>query len=68
MKGLPMSTPSIPVAERIEILIVEDSPTQAELLHYILTQHGYDVAVARHGREALDTLRLNGWVPTLPAH
>ena len=36
-----------------EILVVEDSPTQAERLKYILEQHGYKISVARNGREAL---------------
>ncbi len=35
------------------ILIVEDSPTQAERLKYILEQHGYQVSVTKNGREAL---------------
>ncbi len=39
--------------DNIEILIAEDSPTQAEQLHYILTQHGYQLTVVRNGREAL---------------
>jgi hypothetical protein len=39
--------------KEMEILIVEDSPTQAERLKYILEQHGYQISVARHGREAL---------------
>jgi len=38
------------------ILIVEDSQTQAMQLHYILTQHGYGVLVARNGREGLDLM------------
>ena len=37
----------------IEILIAEDSPTQAEQLKYYLTARAYIVAVARNGREAL---------------
>ena len=37
----------------VEILIAEDSPTQAEQLQYILTQHGYRLTVVRNGREAL---------------
>lgn len=41
----------------VEILVVEDSATQAEQLRYILEQHGYDVTVARNGREALAALR-----------
>ena len=36
-----------------EILIVEDSPTQAEQLTYILDQHGYKVLAANNGRQAL---------------
>ena len=39
-----------------DILIVEDSPTQAEELQYILEKNGYQVAVAHNGREALDML------------
>jgi signal transduction histidine kinase len=35
------------------ILIVEDSLTQAEQLAYILERHGFEVAVAANGREAL---------------
>lgn len=36
-----------------EILIVEDSATQAERLRYILEKNNYRFAVARNGREAL---------------
>jgi two-component system sensor histidine kinase/response regulator len=36
-----------------EILIVEDSPTQAEKLGYILEKQGYRVSFAANGREAL---------------
>ena len=39
--------------ESIEILIAEDSPTQAEQLHYILSLHGYQLTVVRNGLEAL---------------
>jgi DNA-binding response OmpR family regulator len=39
-----------------EILIVEDSPTQAEVLKYLLEQHGYSVLAAGSGREALSLL------------
>lgn len=41
----------------IEILIVEDSPTQAELLSYFLKKHGYSVSNASNGMEALETIR-----------
>jgi len=37
----------------IEILIVEDSPTQAEVLKYLLEQHGYTVLAATNGKQAL---------------
>jgi PAS domain S-box-containing protein len=39
------------------ILIVEDSATQAELLERLLLDEGYDVAVARNGREGLAKAR-----------
>ncbi len=37
----------------VEILIVEDSPTQADHLAYILERHGYSFSTVRNGREAL---------------
>lgn len=39
------------------ILIVEDSPVQALQLRRTLEQHGYEVTVARHGREGLERLQ-----------
>ncbi len=42
--------------QNLEILIAEDSLTQAMKLQYILEAHGYTVAVARNGREALSLL------------
>lgn len=39
------------------ILIVEDSPTQAEQLHYLLAKHGYSAAIARSGEEALELIQ-----------
>ncbi len=41
----------------IEILIVEDSQTQALQLQYILENQGYRISVARDGREGLDYLK-----------
>ena len=38
------------------ILIVEDSPTQAETLRYLLDEHDYRVLVAEDGRRALELL------------
>jgi len=40
-----------------EILIVEDSRTQAEKLKYLLGQDGYNVTVATNGQEALELAR-----------
>ena len=37
----------------IEILIVEDSPTQAEQLRHYITAWGYKATVARNGKQAL---------------
>ncbi len=39
-----------------EILIVEDSPTQAEMLKFLLEKNDYKVSVAFNGREALALL------------
>jgi signal transduction histidine kinase len=42
-----------------EILVVDDSPTQAKLLEIILTEQGYHVFVAQNGREAVDLIAVN---------
>jgi PAS domain S-box-containing protein len=41
----------------IEILVVEDSAIQAELLRRTLTHHGYSVQIAHHGAHALEMVR-----------
>lgn len=41
----------------IEVLIAEDSPTQAEKLQYMLEEHGYAVTVAPDGKQALAAAR-----------
>jgi signal transduction histidine kinase/DNA-binding response OmpR family regulator len=41
----------------VEILIVEDSPTQALQLQYILERYHYRTAVATNGRDAIANLR-----------
>ncbi len=41
----------------MEILIAEDSRTQAQRLEYFLRQHGYEVTVAANGRLALAAAR-----------
>jgi signal transduction histidine kinase/DNA-binding response OmpR family regulator len=40
-----------------DILVVEDSPTQALQLQHILEQHGYRAAVAHNGLDALACMR-----------
>lgn len=42
-----------PARERLRVLIVEDSPTQAEQLRYMLEGHGYSVDMAANGDEGL---------------
>lgn len=42
-----------------DILIAEDSPTQAEQLKYLLEKHDYRVIAAGNGREALDLLQVH---------
>ena len=49
--------PSIPGARApLEILVAEDSATQAEELRYLLTRAGHRVVVAKSGEEALERL------------
>jgi len=53
-----MSTSTQPVVQPpIEILVAEDSPTQAQRLQHILDQHGYHVTHAANGRLALEAAR-----------
>lgn len=47
-----------------KILIVEDSPVQAEKLKYILEEHGYGVVAASNGVQALKVLK-EGYRPFL---
>ena len=42
--------------DHVNILIVEDSPTQAEQLRFILEKNDFKVSVAVDGREAMDIL------------
>ncbi len=41
----------------VEILVVEDSPTQAMQLRTLLEREGYTVRIATNGEEALDSVR-----------
>jgi two-component system, sensor histidine kinase and response regulator len=42
---------------QIDILVVEDSAIQAELLRRTLTHYGYSVRIAHHGAHALEIIR-----------
>jgi signal transduction histidine kinase len=51
-------TPSAPMTPSgIEILLVEDSPTQAARLRYLIESRGFATRVAGNGRQALAALR-----------
>jgi two-component system sensor histidine kinase/response regulator len=43
-----------PENDGVQILIAEDSPTQAEQLKYFLEKNNYEVIVAKDGKEALE--------------
>lgn len=58
-----MSTPDESNPPPVEIVIAEDSPTQAHRLRFILEKHGYKVTHAANGRLALEAIRLRR--PTL---
>lgn len=44
-------------ARHVNILVVEDSPTQAEQLKYLLEEYGYTVTIAGNGKEGLEAAR-----------
>ncbi len=52
-----MSATVNPTGPLLEILVAEDSPTQAQRLQHILQQNGYEVTVALNGRLALEAAR-----------
>jgi PAS domain S-box-containing protein len=52
-----MPTADATINKSIEVLIVEDSPTQAEHLKYLLEEENYGVTVATNGRQALAATR-----------
>jgi len=39
------------------ILLVEDNPTNLELMRYLLTHHGHDVASASNGEQGVERTR-----------
>ncbi len=51
-----MKSPKGSESSQIRVLVVEDSPTQAERLKRLLEEHGYEVTVASNGRAALEVL------------
>lgn len=58
-----MSTTDQTSAHPVDILIAEDSPTQAERLRYTLERQGHRVTVTSNGRQALEAARAHK--PTL---
>lgn len=48
-----MSTAGVPINNGMEVLVVEDSRTQAEHLKYLLEAEGYAVTLTTNGRQAL---------------
>ncbi|HEX9782409.1 MAG TPA: response regulator [Opitutaceae bacterium] len=52
-----MNTQALDRNGGVDILIAEDSPTQAQRLQFILEQQGYHNTVAANGREALEIAR-----------
>ncbi len=44
---------------KVNILIVEDSPTQTKMLQFILEENGYIVSSANNGVKALESIRQN---------
>ncbi|MHB8535597.1 MAG: EAL domain-containing protein [Sulfuricaulis sp.] len=51
------TVPTKTVPKRAEVLIAEDSPTQAEQLQHLLEQHDFQVTVAANGQQALAAAR-----------
>ncbi|MDP9291392.1 MAG: fused response regulator/phosphatase [Verrucomicrobiota bacterium] len=51
-----MDTDGNPSCDSVDILIVEDSPTQARKLQHILARHDHRIVIARDGEEALRAL------------
>ena len=49
-----------PNERKHSILVVDDEPMALELLHSVLTDAGYDVAIAQSGFECLDLFRRDG--------
>ena len=52
-----MKTKSVKAGKEVAILIVEDSPTQALKLQYLLEKNNYRVSVAQNGVKALALLK-----------
>ena len=52
-----MSTTAQPTIQTVEVLVAEDSPTQAQSLQHILEKQGYHVTVTANGRQALEAAR-----------
>lgn len=51
-----MRDPKEPSNNSVQILIVEDSPTQAQRLEHILSRRGFEITVANNGVEAVKAI------------
>lgn len=47
------------------VLIVDDDPDVREMLQSVLERHGYQVVVARHGKDALEQTGASGARPSI---
>ena len=54
---LALKTKQDAVSKLVTILVVEDSPTQAEQLKYLLEEKGYAVLVAANGKEGFELVK-----------
>jgi CheY-like chemotaxis protein/HPt (histidine-containing phosphotransfer) domain-containing protein len=50
---------------RPDILVVEDSKTQARMLQFLLEEHHYPVRLAEHGQAALENIQAHAFLPWL---
>lgn len=54
----PLPAPAGPTGPTATILVVDDNPTNLNLLHSALSEHGYRVLIAEDGRSAIERAEL----------